>query len=98
MLQDFIIRWGLTPVGEPIGTATSALLPVTWRGHPAMLKVALIEEERRGAELMEVWSGEGAAPVFARDGGALLMERSVGGKSLAAMSASGGDDDATRII
>ena len=63
-----------------------------------MLKVALIEEERRGAELMEVWGGEGAAPVFARDGGALLMERSVGGKSLAAMSVSGGDDDATRII
>lgn len=98
MFQDFIARWDLAPAGDPIRSGSSALLPVTWRGAPAMLKIALIEEERRGAGLMQAWDGKGAAQVLAGEGDGLLMERATGERSLAAMSASGEDDEATRII
>ena len=98
MFAESIARWNLTPAGEPMRSRSSALLPVMWRDVPAMLKIALIEEERRGADLMELWGGQGAALVFARKGDALLMERATGDRSLTAMSASGEDDEATRII
>lgn len=98
MFDDLVARWALTPAGQTSVSATSALLPVTWEGRPAMLKVALIDEERRGNQLMEWWAGEGAAEVYARHGDALLMERATGTRSLAEMSAAGEDDEATRVI
>jgi streptomycin 6-kinase len=98
MFAESIARWNLTPAGEPMRSRSSALLPVMWRDVPAMLKIALIDEERRGADLMELWGGQGAALVFARKGDALLMERATGDRSLTAMSGSGEDDEATRII
>lgn len=63
-----------------------------------MLKIALIDEERRGAALMKLWSGKSAPLVFGWEGDALLMERATGKRALAAMSTSGEDDEATHII
>ncbi len=105
-LTDFapyIDRWALTPDGEPIATGGARLLPVQWQGQPAMLKIALADEERRGFDVLAWWGGQGAAQVFARDedhaGQAILMERACGTRSLAQMSvASLEDDDAATDI
>jgi streptomycin 6-kinase len=97
-LEDYLARWCLTPDGAPLTTHTSILLPVQWEGTPAMLKVATEAEERRGAESMVWWGGEGAARVLAHDGDALLMERAVGEASLEEMARNGRDDEASRII
>ncbi|MGQ0534028.1 MAG: aminoglycoside phosphotransferase family protein [Caulobacteraceae bacterium] len=48
-LRPYVAKWGLVADGEPFSTRTSALAPVRWNGLAAMLKIALIEEERRGA-------------------------------------------------
>jgi streptomycin 6-kinase len=89
MFGDYLIRWGLEPDGEPITTHSSRPLPVRRDGVPAMLKVALEAEERRGAVLMAWWDGEGAARVLAR---------ATGEGSLAEMARNGRDDEASRII
>ena len=98
MFDDYLARWSLSPDGEPIVTPSSRLLPVRQDGVPAMLKIAFGEEERRGAAVMVWWCGEGAARVLAHDGDALLMERAIGGASLAEMADSGHDDEASRIL
>jgi streptomycin 6-kinase len=67
-------------------------------GNPAMLKVSLAGDERRGGALMEWWEGEGAARVLARDHTALLMERALGSSSLADMARTGRDDEACRVL
>ena len=94
----YLDRWNLTPDGEPIATATNFLLPVRHAGTPVMLKVATDLEERRGAETMVWWNGEGAARVLDHHGDALLMERATGKRSLAHMARSGRDDEAMRIV
>ena len=63
-----------------------------------MLKIATEPEERRGAETMVWWSGEGAARVLAHEGDALLMERATGEQSLAEMARAGRDDEAMRVL
>src|SRR5437016_2044345 len=68
MFNDHLDRWRLAPDGEPLITGSSALLPVRLDDAPAMLKVALHEEERRGGRLMAWWNGEGAARVLAQAG------------------------------
>ena len=93
-----LLRWGLTPDGEPIATHSSRLLPVRRGGVPAMLKIAQEVEERRGAEVMVWWDGEGAARVLAHEGDALLMERAIGEASLVEMARSGRDEEASRIL
>jgi streptomycin 6-kinase len=98
MFERYCERWRLTPDGEPITTHSSRLLPVRRDGVPAMLKIATEPEERRGAETMVWWAGEGAARVLAHDGDALLLERATGGASLAEMAQRGRDDEATRIM
>lgn len=90
--------WNLIPDGEVIVTAASRLLPVRRNGAPGMLKIALEAEERRGPLLMAWWAGQGAAPVWAHEGDALLLERATGPGSLTAMAHEGRDDEATRII
>ena len=55
---------------------------------PAVLKVPLVEEERRGCRLMRWWDGAGAARVYASAADAVLLERSVADRSLRAMSES----------
>jgi streptomycin 6-kinase len=98
MFENYLDRWRLEPDGEPITTATSRLLPVRRDGVPAMLKVATEPEERRGADTMTWWDGEGAAHVLAHEGDGLLMERAEGATSLEEMALSGHDDEATRIM
>lgn len=65
-----------------------------------MLKIAHAAEEHAGAGLMAWWGGLGAARVLAREDDALLMERAMGPRSLAAMARAGEDDDdeACRIL
>jgi streptomycin 6-kinase len=98
MFNDYLQRWGLTPDGEPIITPTSRLLPVRSGGAPAMLKIAVLEEERRGGQLMIWWNGAGAARVFAHAENAILMERAEARASLAEMVRNGRDDEASRTI
>jgi streptomycin 6-kinase len=98
MFDYYLARWGLTPDGAPIITHSSRLLPVRCGEAPAMLKIAVEAEERRGAALMVWWNGEGAARVLAHDGAALLMERAIGADSLVEMARNGRDDQASRII
>lgn len=98
MFDTYVRRWDLIPDGEPIVTRSGRLLPVRRAGEPAMLKLALDEEERLGGALMEWWGGDGAARVLAREGEAILLERAEGTRSLAAMSRSGEDDEACRVL
>jgi streptomycin 6-kinase len=81
-----------------VATPAARLLPVLRQGQPAMLKLSLAAEERRGGALMGWWAGEGAARVLAQDGDALLLERALGSASLARMARCGRDDDACRIL
>ncbi|MDR0241601.1 MAG: 3'-kinase [Burkholderia sp.] len=97
MFDRYLGLWGLVPDGGPILTANGGLLPVVWQGRPAMLKVATCDEERRGNALMAWWNGQGAARVWQHDGDAILLERAQPAPSLAALSASGHDDDTMRI-
>lgn len=98
MFDEYLARWDLTPDGEQMTTHTSQLLPVRRNGVPALLKIALEDEERRGGALMAWWAGVGAARVLAHHNGALLLERAVGTASLVEMAHSGRDDEASRII
>lgn len=98
MIGSYLRRWNLIPDGEPIVTWGGRLLPVRRDGEPAMLKLALHEEERSGGALMEWWDGYGAARVLAREGEAILLERAQGTRSLAEMSRNGEDDEACRIL
>jgi streptomycin 6-kinase len=98
MFAAYIDRWGLVSDGAPIERHSSSLLPVRYRGTPAILKLAREDEERRGAAIMEWWGGEGAARVLAREGDAILLERATGRRSLSDMARNGADDDATRIL
>jgi streptomycin 6-kinase len=98
MFENYLDRWRLEIDGDLIATTTSRLLPVRRDGVPAMLKVAIEPEERRGADTMTWWDGEGAAHVLAHQGDALLMERAEGSTSLEKMALSGRDDEATCIM
>ena len=98
MFDDYLARWSLIPDGPPIHTHSSDLLPVRYRGSPAMLKIAREAEEKFGGLLMRWWDGDGAAPVLAQEGDALLLERATGTRSLARMADDGRDDEATRIL
>src|SRR5262245_41680312 len=65
MFDEHLQRWNVTIDGAPAVTATSALLPVRWGDTPAMLKVAVHAEEKRGNQLMIWWDGHGAARLLA---------------------------------
>ena len=98
-LRPWIAAWRLVPDGEAFDSRFgNHLAPVLADGAPAMLKVAVGEEERRGAALMTWYAGEGAARVLAHEGEAILLERATGARSLAQMAADGDDDDANRIL
>ncbi|WP_425499095.1 aminoglycoside phosphotransferase family protein [Hoeflea poritis] len=99
MFATYLQRWDLAADGDPIVTAYSRLLPVRMRdSQEAMLKIALMPEERHGASVLAWWGGNGAARVIAREGDALLLERAQSGPSLEQMVKDGRDDEATRII
>jgi streptomycin 6-kinase len=98
MFEKYLERWQLIPDGDPIITRGSRLLPVRMVDMPAMLKIALDEEEKFGGALMAWWNGQGAARVFAHEKDALLMERAEGPSSLLDVALTGKDDEASRII
>ena len=47
VFDRYLIQWGLAPDGEPVTTNSSRLLPVRRGETPAMLKIAVMEEEQR---------------------------------------------------
>jgi streptomycin 6-kinase len=96
--DPWLDQWALGIDGSAIRTASSDLLPVLRDGAPAMLKIARTREEQRGASILKWYAGEGAVRVLEIDGPALLLERVRSDRSLAAMSKSGRDDTATRIL
>ena len=93
LFDTYLSRWNLVPDGCPIITNNARLLPVRYDGEPAMLKLAIAEEERVGGMLMEWWDGDGAAIVLARADEAVLMERAHGTVTLADMAYAGQDDE-----
>lgn len=97
-LQQAITFWHLREDEAMFTTATSLLQPVLAQGKPAMLKVPLCVEERRGLALLRWWQGDCAVRVLAAHSGAVLMERACGTRSLIAMSQGGQDAEATRIL
>jgi streptomycin 6-kinase len=98
--EPWMERWALEPDGWPFSTpyTRSRLLPVRHEGRPAILKVAGGPEEARGGRLMAWWAGEGAAPVLAHDGAALLLARAEDPEALPRMSFDGADDAAMEIL
>lgn len=99
IFSPWIKRWNLVRDGASIVTDFgNHLLPVISYSAPAMLKIAVAEEEIRGAELLEWYGGAGAAAVLAREGEALLMERALGARDLAQMARSGEDDAASTAL
>lgn len=96
--KPYLAQWQLHPEGLIIKTQHSTLLPVSYKGKEAMLKMTQSEEERIGASLMVWWNGKGAACVFEHEANALLMERASMRTSLKDLSLSGQDDEASRII
>lgn len=98
MFDEYLKRWALTQDGDAFTSLNGYLLPVRQHGVAAMLKVSQQPEEQAGSLLMAWWAGEGAAPVLAQDGEALLMVRAQGSNSLLRMVEGGQDDQATRIL
>ena len=97
-VEYYLERWRLKRDGESFATPSSMLAPVRYHGKPAMLKIATATEEAFGNRLMVWWNGHGAARVFEHDDTAVLLERALGVRSLAAMAEGGEDDAATRIL
>ncbi|WP_287136278.1 aminoglycoside phosphotransferase family protein, partial [Clavibacter sp.] len=105
MLGPLLERWRLDPDGPAVRTPSSVLAPVRRDGARLMLKVPLVEEERRGGRLMAAWAGRGAAPVLASDAdGTVVMARAddtgilVREASAEGPDADARDDRATRIL
>ena len=59
MFERYLALWRLTPDGEPVATRSSRLLPVRQGGRPAMLKIAIEDEEKAGggADGVVGWPG-----------------------------------------
>lgn len=83
---EHLDRWGLEPDGPLTETATSVLLPVRQGPDLALLKIARVDEERAGGQLMAWWAGRGAARVLEHDASAVLLERATGPRSLTALA------------
>ncbi|MCF5704030.1 aminoglycoside phosphotransferase family protein [Pseudomonas syringae] len=98
MFQPWLTRWSLVTDGAPIITPGSRLLPVRLGATPAMLKVAMDNDEKHGNRLVTWWGGDGAARVLAHHEDGLLMERAMGRRSLMHMAMHGEDDEASRIL
>ncbi|MDP1874043.1 aminoglycoside phosphotransferase family protein [Phenylobacterium sp.] len=101
-LDDFepwLALWNLVPEGDVMfmPVTRSRLLPVRAGSQAAMLKLAHSPDERRGGGVMAWWNGQGAAPVLAVQGEALLMVRAPG-DTLAPMVRAGRDEAATAIL
>jgi streptomycin 6-kinase len=91
-------QWDLVRDGELIVTPSSHLLPVTYRGRAAMLKVPLVHEEALGGRLLAAWRGVGCAAVFAGDEHSVVLERAVGGRDLTSLTRAGNDLGAIAVL
>ena len=98
MFNEYLTRWGLTPDGDAIATASSSLLPVRRNGTRAMLKIALTDDEKIGGRLMAWWDGHGAAKVLAAMDDAILLKRACCNVGLADLARCGRDEEAPNII
>jgi streptomycin 6-kinase len=98
MFSEYLQRWNLRTDGPSVMTPTSALLPVLVASRPAMLKVALLDEEKTGNQVMVWWNGDGAARILAHARNAIVMERARSGVSLGNIARAGRDDEASGII
>src|SRR5687768_15872986 len=94
--DEWLHRWHLVTDGKPVVTHSSRLLPVRLGDMPAMLKIATIDEERRGAAQLAWWDGAGCARVLKREADAVLLERALGQGSLVEMAQRGEDAQATQ--
>ncbi|HVZ13755.1 MAG TPA: aminoglycoside phosphotransferase family protein [Bauldia sp.] len=98
-LAAYLDRWALTRDGEPLVAATATLLPVRWRGDPALLKILSgASDEALAARALRHFAGHGAVRVLREDRGAVLLQRAVPGSPLSALVAAGHDDEATAIL
>ncbi|MDR2309185.1 MAG: hypothetical protein LBE53_18595 [Paucimonas sp.] len=98
VFAPYLHRWQLSVDGEAFTSLSGSLLPVRQGELSAMLKVSDAAEEQAGSSLMAWWQGEGAAPVLALEGEALLMLRAQGVESLVDMAVNGRDLEATEIL
>ena len=98
IFNQYLKRWALTIDGDAFVSLNGNLLPVRQGNVLAMLKVSKVQEEQAGNQLMAWWEGDGAAPVLAHEGEALLMKRAQGSATLIQMVNSDRDDEATRIL
>jgi streptomycin 6-kinase len=96
--QERLLAWGAEPTGEAWSTGSSDLVAGRRNGVPVMLKVARIEEERRGGRLLAWWSEHGGLPVLEHDDDAVLMLRATGRRSLLTLSAAGRDEEAEDVL
>lgn len=96
----YIAKWGLEVEAPPFSTKTSILQACSYNGKKAMLKLPMVEEERRGSLLMEWWDGIGAAAVLCFTQEAILLARMENeiDLSLTTLVHQGFDDQATRIM
>ena len=101
MFSIYLARWNLTPDGDAIVTPRARLLPVSYQGGRAMLKIATFASEIRGNRVMAWWGDDpatGAAPVLAVDGEAILLARSHQPGSLLGLLDEGRADEAIAVI
>ncbi len=100
-LNRAMIRWSLTKSTPVAETATSAIFRVEQNGRNfaalKILKSQAGEGEQRGAQLMNWFSGEGAATVFDIHGDTIFMEW-LDGRPLGDAVRSGHDDQGTIAI
>ncbi|WP_354063761.1 aminoglycoside phosphotransferase family protein [Devosia sp. 2618] len=100
-LNRAMIRWSLTKSTLVAETATSWIFRVEQNGRNfaalKILKSLAAEEERRGAQLMNWYGGEGAATVFDMHGDTIFMEWLDGG-TLSEPVRAGHDDEGTIAI
>ena len=97
-LDRYCETWGLSPAGEVLETHSSLLRSVRTDGVRAMLKLPLVDEERRGCSALTFWGGEGAVRVLRTDGRAFLLEWAADDIPLTDMATGGRDSEATAIL
>lgn len=97
-LEALVDAWRLT-IEETRETNTS-LLAFGWRdGDPVVLKVIRQSgDEWRSGQTVKAYDGRGVVRALEFEEGAVLLERSVPGRSLVPLVLAGRDDEATHIL
>jgi streptomycin 6-kinase len=98
LFAPWLTRWNLVPDGEVIVGTWAKVMPVRCNGEPAMLKAGLTDSEASALDLLSWYEGQGAVRLLERGDTAVLMERAVGQRSLAAMARGGDDERALRVL